>query len=82
MTHDFLPLDQTLAVMLGRLDNYLPLPEPNVSVVSMNERAVSGTAGAPRRGDLLPSSRSRGSAWMRWSDIEGGAAGLPRPKRP
>lgn len=39
------PLDQVVTAMLGRLDDYLPppappLPEPSVSVVSMNERAV------------------------------------------
>lgn len=39
------PLDQVITAMLGRLDDYLPpsalpLPEPSVSVVSMNERAV------------------------------------------
>jgi len=38
-------LDQVVTAMLGRLDDYLPppappLPEPSVSVVSMNERAV------------------------------------------
>lgn len=39
------PLDQVVTAMLGRLDDYLPLPapplpDPSVSVVSMNERAV------------------------------------------
>jgi hypothetical protein len=38
-------LDQVITAMLGRLDDYLPLPapplpDPSVSVVSMNERAV------------------------------------------
>lgn len=39
------PLDQVVTAMLGRLDDYLPLPapplpDPSVSVVSMNERPV------------------------------------------